>query len=980
LLSSRAAQQRFKAIASRLDASQHRTFAQGGRVMTQLSDFRSRFAGFRVPRPSALLGLLCAFIVFSSAHAASIDYEFNSKGQLVTARYSDGTVVTYDYDENGNRRSVSSTGGPDTKAPTMPSSVTATVVSSTRIDVSWSASTDGGASGLAGYKVERCLGASCTNFTQVGTPSVSPYQNSGLAANSTYRYRLRANDNAGNNSPYSAIVSATTLLDTAAPSVPGNFIATVASSTQINLSWNASTDTGGSGLAGYKVERCQGAACTNFSQVRQQSGVTWSNTGLAASTTYRYRVRGYDNGGNNSGYSTIVDAATTADTVAPGNPAGLNAVATSPTQINLTWTASTDSGGSGHAGYKIERCQGAGCTSGFTQIATATSTSYSNSGLVASTAYSYRVRAYDNAGNNSGYSNVASATTPADTVVPTTPASLTAAATSSTQIDLSWTGSTDSGGSGLTGYKVERCQGAGCTSGFTQIGTPTGTTYSDTGRSPLTAYGYRVRAYDGAGNNSGYSNTASATTPADTTAPTTPSNPIVDNSTPLQLTISWSASTDAGGAGLAGYRVEACQGASCTTFALIATVSSTSYTHTALPPSTTYRYRVRAYDNASPANQSSYSSITQGTTQADTTPPTQPTSLTASAVSGSQVNLSWTGSTDAGGAGLAGYEVERCQGAGCSGYVLVGTATSTSFSDTGRTDATTYLYRVRAYDNVVPPNRSAYSNVASAATPDVSPPLAPPTVSVVGITGNSATVNWTTPSDNVGVAGYRYQINGGAWTEVGNVNAASIVGLTCYTQYTVAVQARDAALNWSASQSNTFRTLDTCPPGAPGTPTFTNKTTNSVTVAWTAASDNVGVTNYQYRLVGGSWTLVDASVLTASLTGLTNGTTYTFEVQARDAYGSWGPAASASFTTESWPGNPTGLVALKVAECAWKASWNPTPNATSYRFRSWASSSNEWTVTGTETTYNCPFGQGDAYKPRWVKACNAWGCGFQTNF
>jgi hypothetical protein len=73
-------------------------------------------------------------------------------------------------------------------------------------------------------------------------------------------------------------------------------------------------------------------------------------------------------------------------------------------------------------------------------------------------------------------------------------------------------------------------------------------------------------------------------------------------------------------------------------------------------------------------------------------------------------------------------------------------------------------------------------------------------------------------------------------------------------------------------------------------------------------------------------------------------------------------------------------VALKVAECAWKASWNPTPNATSYRFRSWASSSNEWTVTGTETTYNCPFGQGDAYKPRWVKACNAWGCGFQTNF
>src|SRR5439155_23044407 len=79
------------------------------------------------------------------------------------------------------------------------------------------------------------------------------------------------------------------------------------------------------------------------------------------------------------------------------------------------------------------------------------------------------------------------------------------------QINLSWTGSTDD--VGVTGYPVERCQGAGCTS-FAPVGTAAGTTYSDTGLGANTSYSYRVRATDAAGNPSGYSNVASATTPA----------------------------------------------------------------------------------------------------------------------------------------------------------------------------------------------------------------------------------------------------------------------------------------------------------------------------------------------------------------------------------------------------------------------------------------------------------------------------------
>ena len=97
----------------------------------------------------------------------------------------------------------------------------------------------------------------------------------------------------------------------------------------------------------------------------------------------------------------------------------------------------------------------------------------------------------------------------ADTMPPTAPTSLTATASSATEVNLSWTASTDN--VGVTGYRVESCTGARCIV-FTQIATTTGTSYSDTGLSPSTSYSYQVKAMDAAGNMSGASAVASATT------------------------------------------------------------------------------------------------------------------------------------------------------------------------------------------------------------------------------------------------------------------------------------------------------------------------------------------------------------------------------------------------------------------------------------------------------------------------------------
>lgn len=103
--------------------------------------------------------------------------------------------------------------------------------------------------------------------------------------------------------------------DTTPPTAPSNLAATAASDTQINLSWTAALDA--VGVTAYRVERCQGASCTTFSEIGTTSTATYNNTGLTASTTYRYRTRAQDGAGNLGPYSNIAQATTSAATNTP---------------------------------------------------------------------------------------------------------------------------------------------------------------------------------------------------------------------------------------------------------------------------------------------------------------------------------------------------------------------------------------------------------------------------------------------------------------------------------------------------------------------------------------------------------------------------------------------------------------------------------------------------------------------------------------
>jgi chitodextrinase len=271
--------------------------------------------------------------------------------------------------------------------------------------------------------------------------------------------------------------------DTTAPTAPTGLAGTVTSGTRIDLTWNASSDN--VAVAGYRIYR--GGA-----QIATSTSTGYSDTSVQPGSTYSYYVRAFDAAGNVSGQSGTVNVTTPPDTTAPTAPTGLNGTAASETRINLSWNASTDN--VGVVRYRVLR-DGA-------EIGTSTTRSYADTKVQPSATYSYQVRAEDAAGNVSGPSTAVVVTTP-DTTAPVAPTGLSGSAAGATQVSLSWNASADN--VGVAGYRIFR-DGA-------EIGTSTATSYADTGVEPGSTHGYQVRAYDGAGNASGPSNSVSVTTP-----------------------------------------------------------------------------------------------------------------------------------------------------------------------------------------------------------------------------------------------------------------------------------------------------------------------------------------------------------------------------------------------------------------------------------------------------------------------------------
>jgi len=172
-----------------------------------------------------------------------------------------------------------------------PTNLTARAVSSSEIDLRWTAPSDLGGLLLTGYKIQRSTdgGSSWSTIVSNTGSTATAYSNTGLAPNTTYTYRVFAVTPLVTSSP-SNTASATTASNITAPHPPTGLTATAASSSQINLGWTAPTNNGGSAITGYKIYRSTSSG-TETGYVNLGNVTSYTNTGVTPGVTYFYKVR-----------------------------------------------------------------------------------------------------------------------------------------------------------------------------------------------------------------------------------------------------------------------------------------------------------------------------------------------------------------------------------------------------------------------------------------------------------------------------------------------------------------------------------------------------------------------------------------------------------------------------------------------------------------------------------------------------------------
>ncbi len=293
----------------------------------------------------------------------------------------------------------------------------------------------------------------------------------------------------------------------------------------------------------------------------------------------------------------------------------------------------------------------------------------------------------------------------------------------------------------------------------------------------------------------------------------------------------------------------------------------------------------------------------------DTQAPSVPAGVGAVANSSSSVTVTWTPSTD--NVGVTGYDVFR----GGVKVMTVGGST-TSWTNTGLSANTQYSYTVDAFDAV--PNTSAQSTPPATVTtpPAAGDTQAPSVPSGVGASANSSssvTVSWTASTDNVGVTGYDVVRDGvKVKTVSGSTTSWTDTGLSPSTQYSYTVDAFDAVPNTSA-QSTPPATVTTPPAAgdtqAPSVPAGVGAVANSsssVTVSWTASTDNVGVTGYDVFRGGVKVKSVSGSTTSWTDTGLSANTQYSYTVDAFDAVPNTSAQSTPPATVTTQPASTSG--------------------------------------------------------------------------
>ena len=763
--------------------------------------------------------------------------------------------------QGGGEASTAVTGTPTTTA-SAPAITAISPSSSGALTVTFDAPTTDGGTTITNYQYSLNNGSTWIARNPVST--TSPLVITGLSNGSTYNVVLRAVNARGTGLHSAAVLGAAGIVSLAPT------ISSVSSGDgTISAVFTPPTYNGGLAITNYEYSTDNGTTWTARTPVSTTSPLTVS--GLTNGTSYTVMLRAV----NAAGSGTASNSRIVAPSRTPDAPT-IDSIEPSSQRLRVSITAPAFDGGVGITNYQYSVNNG---STWVTLSPVNTTGVFSITGLTNAQQYTVRVRAVNARG--SGEASAAVVATPATT--PGAPV-ITSIAPSSQTLSIAFTAGA-TGGAAPTNYEYSLDDGT------TWVAASPVTTTSPlvvTGLTNGTSYPVRIRAVNsqGAGSSSG----ASDGTPA-----TVPSAPTIDAITGSNGRISIAITNGFnGGASITNYQYSTDGGTTWVTRSPASALSPLVVG--GLTNAVDYNVRIRAVNSQGAGTESSVA-VGRPVTVAD--------APTISSIAGSPGTLTITFAAPAFDGGDAVSNYEYSTDGGTTWTTRSPGSLVSPLSVTGLTDGTTYAVRVRALNS----QGAGVSSAMVEGTPE-NAPGAPVITSVVSA-NQSVRVAFTpaTPRGLV-VTNYQYSIDDGStWVTRSPVSVSSpltIEGLTNGTSYQIRIRGVNA--RGAGIESDAITGIPSVPPGAPTLTSVTaGSASGSLDVAFTTGTTGgSAITETQYSLDGGtSWVVANQVTSPVTITGLTNGVTYSVKLRHVNLRGAGVASATLSGMPTTTPGAPT---------------------------------------------------------------------------